>query len=112
MTRKNSTDARQFGTGTERWLVDENHVDMTSGGTPPLPVTLQTDKESLKFDVRRTALIVVDMQNDFCAEGGWADQNGFDLSPDRKPIAPIAKLLPVVRQGGHTGDLVELGQSA
>ena len=100
MTQKNSTDRRQFGTGAETWQVDENHVDITGGSPPPLPVTIQTDRESLKFDVRRTALIVIDMQNDFCSEGGWADQNGFDYSPNRKPIEPIAKLLPVVRQAG------------
>ena len=100
MTRNSSTDARQFGTGAERWLVDENRVDMTAGGTLSMPVTLQTEVESMRFDARRTALIVIDMQNDFCSEGGWADKNGFDFSPGRKTIEPIAKLLPVVRQAG------------
>ena len=100
MTEKSSTDRRRFGTGAGIWVVDGNHVDMTEVSPPPVPVILQTDKESLTFDARRTALIVIDMQNDFCSEGGWADQNGFDFSPDRKPIEPIAKLLPVVRQAG------------
>ena len=100
MSKKETTKERLFGTGAETWLVDEDHVDMTVRGTSPLPVTLQTEKESLRFDVRQTVLVVVDMQNDFCSEGGWADQNGFDVSPDRQPIEPLIKLLPVVRQAG------------
>ena len=98
MTRRESTDVRRFGTGAEKWLIEENHVDMTVAMTSPLPVTIQTERQSLRFDVRRTVLIVIDMQNDFCAEGGWADQNDFDCSPDRNPIEPLSKLLPIIRQ--------------
>jgi nicotinamidase-related amidase len=43
-------------------------------------------------------MIVIDMQNDFCAKDGWVDHLGVDYSPDRAPIAPLQKLLPALRQ--------------
>jgi nicotinamidase-related amidase len=48
-----------------------------------------------------TAIFVIDMQRDFCAEGGYMDRLGCDLAPLRAPIAPIQHLLRVVRPLGY-----------
>jgi nicotinamidase-related amidase len=45
-------------------------------------------------------MIVVDMQNDFCAPGGWVDWLGADLSPERAPIKPLQAILPALRANG------------
>ena len=45
-------------------------------------------------------MIVIDMQNDFCAKGGLVDHRGADYTPDRKPIKPLQKLLPALRKAG------------
>jgi len=47
-----------------------------------------------------TALIVIDMQTDFCGEGGWLDARGIDLTPLKKPIAPLSRVLKAMRAGG------------
>jgi nicotinamidase-related amidase len=45
----------------------------------------------------RTALLVIDMQKDFCMPGGYVDAMGYELAPLREPIAPIKRLLDAVR---------------
>lgn len=46
------------------------------------------------------ALIVIDMQRDFCSPGGYADAAGMDVQRLREPVAHIQQLLKAARAAG------------
>ena len=48
-----------------------------------------------------TALIVIDMQTDFCGQGGYISLLGYDISAARACIPPISALLAAMRAGGY-----------
>jgi nicotinamidase-related amidase len=48
-----------------------------------------------------TCIIVIDMQVDFCMEGGYVSKMGYDIGLMRTPIEPIQKVLECMRQQGY-----------
>lgn len=74
-----------------------------------------------KFNPAKTALVIIDMQTDFCGKGGYVDSMGYDLSNTRRAIEPIRQLLQKVREipemtvihtrEGHKPDLSDLPEN-
>ena len=97
--KKNSKRPLGVRTG-EQWQVDARSADLVRSGRPVQRVRIASTPKAIEIDLARTAMIVVDMQNDFCAPGGWLASIGVDISNARKPIAPLNKLLPRLRRAG------------
>jgi len=70
---------------------------MAAPTAKPRPLRIVAAPQTVTVDLERTAIVVIDMQNDFCSQGGWVDHIGGDWRADRKPIKPLQKLLPALR---------------
>ncbi len=79
------------------WQVDTAHAALTQPPAAPRPVRLDATPQSVTIDLARTAIVVVDMQNDFCHPDGWLASIGVDIAPARTPIEPLRALLPALR---------------
>jgi len=55
---------------------------------------------AFEFDPAKTALVVIDMQNDFCAPGGFGEKLGNDISQTRRIIPTVAAALAAARAAG------------
>ena len=53
-----------------------------------------------EYEAGRAALLVIDMQNDFCAPGGFGERLGNDIAPARRIIPAIAGVLEAAREAG------------
>jgi nicotinamidase-related amidase len=80
------------------WHVSEDEADLVRRTMPPLVAEFAAEPQRVRIDLWRTAILVIDMQNDFCAPGGWLSQSGTDIAPERMPIAPLQRLLPRLRR--------------
>lgn len=89
--------------------------------TPLTPLYVEAQPYAWPYngDLRpaNTALVIIDMQTDFCGVGGYVDKMGYDISATRAPIEPIKALLAEARRvgmhvihtrEGHRPDLSDL----
>ena len=98
VTENGEEQLRPLGSSaSNRWAVSETRANLVRPPLPPRPITVQSDSKLLTIDLVRTAIIVIDMQNDFCHANGWLAHIGVDVGPARAPIAPLQRLLPALR---------------
>ena len=63
-------------------------------------IHIMAKPDSIAIDTARTAVIVVDMENDFGSKGGMFDRAGIDISMIQKVINPTSKVLAAARKAG------------
>ncbi|MBW4491825.1 MAG: cysteine hydrolase family protein [Oscillatoria princeps RMCB-10] len=89
-----------LGVPPNAWAVDDAIADITRPPLDARPVTLATETKTLRLDLAKAAILVIDMQNDFCHPDGWLAHIGVDVTPARAPIGPLQALLPALRHAG------------
>ena len=92
----------------------------TENATAKRVVTVQAQPRSFEMDLQKTAVLVVDMQNDFGSKGGLLDRLGISIAEIRAVIPPTARTLAAARSAGipivylkmaYRPDLSDLGAS-
>jgi ureidoacrylate peracid hydrolase len=73
---------------------------------------LQAKPQPIEIDPARTALIVVDMQNDFGSKGGMFDRAGIDISDIQAAIAPTGRAIEAARKSGIPVIYLKMGFQA
>ncbi|HIK29287.1 MAG: cysteine hydrolase family protein [Oscillatoriaceae bacterium SKW80] len=111
---------RTLGIPPNAWAVDAEIADITRPPLEPQVVALSTETKKLYIDLAKTAILVIDMQNDFCHPDGWLAHMGVDITPTRAPIKPLQELLPALRSAnipviwvnwGNRPDLLNISAS-
>ncbi len=81
-------------------------------------ITIEARPTSVEFDLARTAVVVIDMQNDFGSPGGMFDRAGIDISGIQAAVPPTANVIAAARAAGirvvyikmeHRPDLSDAG---
>ena len=72
-------------------------------------VTVSARPEPIAIETASTAVIVIDMQNDFGAKGGLFERAGLDISMIQQAVAPTAKVLVAARSAGIQVIYVNMG---
>ncbi len=79
------------------WRVNAKEAILAQEAAAPQIVHCVAQPQNLQIDLARTAIIIIDMQNDFCHADGWLASIGVDIAAARDPIAPLQALLPQLR---------------
>jgi len=83
--------------GRDYYEINKTHVNMTRGATGSRTARFEALPKSIAIDLDRTALIVVDMQNEFCSPDGWLASLGADVSGSTAPVRAINSLTSALR---------------
>ena len=75
-------------------------------------ITIDAKPNPITIDSKRSAVVVVDMENDFVAKGGMFDKAGIDISGGQKAIAPTARVLAAARNAGMKIVYLKMGYHA
>src|SRR5436190_1457505 len=65
-------------------------------------IVIEAKPEAITIDPAHSAVLVVDMQNDFGSVGGMFAMGGIDISGIRAVITPTARVLKAARRAGIT----------
>ena len=93
-----TTDWHALGTeGRNSYRVSDGVVDMRRPAREVRAARLPAQPQDVVVDLARSAFVIVDMQNDFCARDGWMGSMGVDFAAGRALVAPINLAIGAMR---------------
>lgn len=82
----------------DRWTAKDGVTSLIRPARPSRPSRLPAAPQPVELDLARTALVIVDMQNDFCHPEGWFPAvRGVDPTPLLAPVDAISRLIAASR---------------
>jgi ureidoacrylate peracid hydrolase len=86
--------------GREFYQVTTSTVDMTRPAPSPRPIRVAALPQEVIIDLNKSALLVIDMQKEFCSARGWLGSLGLDVSGALKLVDPIKRTTAALRAAG------------
>jgi ureidoacrylate peracid hydrolase len=90
------------------------------GASAVSKTTIEAKPSPIAIETAQTAVIVIDMQNDFCSLGGLFDRAGINISAVQRAVCPMRKALSAAHEArikvvylkmGFKPDLSDLGDT-
>jgi ureidoacrylate peracid hydrolase len=92
--------AIQLAASADRWFLTDDYVHLSPHHTEGRLLQWDAQLKPIIDNPDRGAVVVIDMQNDFCAPGGWTDASGLDHQACRKAIPGVQRAIEAARTHG------------
>lgn len=90
----------QLASSADRWHLTEDFVHLSPHHTRGGLLKFDAQLKPIVDSPDRGAVVVIDMQNDFCAPGGWTDASGLDYEGCRAAIPGVQRAIEAARAHG------------
>jgi ureidoacrylate peracid hydrolase len=90
----------QLAASADRWHLFDDYVHLAPHHDDGRLLRWEAELKPIVDNPDRCALVVIDMQNDFCSPGGWTDASGLDHRACREAIPGIRRAIEAARGFG------------
>lgn len=97
---KTSDGKVQLAANADRWHLGNDEVHLSPHHAEGRLLRWNAKLLPIIDNPDRGALLVIDMQNDFCAPGGWTEASGLDYTKCREAIPGIQRAIDTARELG------------
>ncbi len=89
----------QLASSADRWHLYQDYIHLSPHHTDGKLLRFKAELKPIVDNPDRGALVIIDMQNDFCSPGGWTDKSGLNYKGCREAIPGIQRAIATAR--GH-----------
>lgn len=90
----------QLAASADRWALHPDYCHLAPHHTEGGLLRWDAELTPIVDNPDRQALVVIDMQNDFCVEGGWTHRSGLDHEGCQEAIPGVQRAIDAARSRG------------